>query len=94
MYWPREPYDPNKKKHEIKYAFKVGDRVRTTYIQRPFQREYDSRWTGQIFKISRRFMRQGQPIYKVVDWYDRPIRGTFYQKELQKVEVSMTTFSK
>ena len=88
MYWPREPYDPNKKKHEIKYAFKVGDRVRTTYIRRPFQREYDSRWTGEIFKISRRFMRQGQPIYKVVDWYDRPIRGTFYQKELQKVEVS------
>ena len=33
-------------------------------------------------------MRQGQPIYKVVAWYDRPIRGTFYQKELQKVEVS------
>ena len=33
-------------------------------------------------------MRQGQPIYKVVDWYDRPIRGTFYQKELQKVAVS------
>ena len=32
MYWPREPYDPNKKKHEIKYAFKVGDRVCTTYV--------------------------------------------------------------
>ena len=27
MYWPREPYDKDKKKHEIKYAFKVGDRV-------------------------------------------------------------------
>ena len=33
-------------------------------------------------------MRQGQPIYKVVDWYNRPIRGTFYQKELQKVEAT------
>ena len=30
MYWPREPYDPNKK--VISYAFKVGDHVRTTYI--------------------------------------------------------------
>ena len=30
MYWPKEPYDPNRKKHEIKYAFKIGDRVRTT----------------------------------------------------------------
>ena len=27
MYWPKEPYDPNKKKHEVKYTFKIGDRV-------------------------------------------------------------------
>ena len=39
MYWPREPYDPNKKKEKVKFVFKVGDRVRTTYIRRPFQRE-------------------------------------------------------
>ena len=31
-------------------------------------------------------MRQEQPIYTVVDWYDNPVEGTFYQKELQKVE--------
>ena len=33
-------------------------------------------------------MRQGQPIYKLVEWYNKPVKGTFYQKELQKVEVS------
>ena len=33
-------------------------------------------------------MRQGQPIYTVVDWYNNPVKGTFYQKELQKVEVA------
>ena len=87
MYWPKEPYDPNKKKQEIKYAFKIGDRVRTTFLRRPFQREYDTRWTGEIFKITRRFMRQGQPIYKLADWYNKPVKGTFYQKELQKIEV-------
>ena len=32
-------------------------------------------------------MRHGQPIYKLVDWYNNPVKGTFYQKELQKVEV-------
>ena len=88
MYWPRDPYDPTKKKKKVKYLFNVGDRVRTTYIRRPFQREYDSRWTGEIFKISRRFIRQGQPIYRVVDWYDRELKGTFYENELQKVEAS------
>ena len=87
MYWPEEPYDPNRKKHEIKYAFKIGDRVRTTFLHRPFQCEYDTRWTGEIFKITRRFMRQGQPIYKLADWYKKPVKGTFYQKELQKIEV-------
>ena len=40
MHWPKESYDPNRKKHEIKYAFKIGDRVRTTSLRRPFQREY------------------------------------------------------
>ena len=33
-------------------------------------------------------MRQGQPIYTVVDWENNPVQGTFYQKELQKVEAS------
>ena len=83
----RKPYDPYKKKHERKYAFKIGDRVRTTFLRRPFQHEYDTRWTGEIFKITRRFMRQGQPIYKLADWYNNPVKGTFYQKELQKIEV-------
>ena len=33
-------------------------------------------------------MRQGQPIYTVVDWDNNPVQGTFFQKELQKVEAS------
>ena len=87
MYWPKEPYMKKlKKKKRIPFAFKVGDKVRTSYTRKSFQREYDSRWTAEIFKINRRFMRQGQPIYTVVDWYDNPVEGTFYQKELQKVE--------
>ena len=89
MYWPREKYDKKlkeKKKRGIPYAFKVGDKVRTTYIRKPFQRAYDARWTAEIFKINRRYMRQGQPIYTVVDWDNKPVKGTFYQKELQKVD--------
>ena len=40
----------------------------------------------KFFKIARRYMRQDQPIYTVVDWYDKPVEGAFYQKEFQKVE--------
>ena len=89
MYWPKEPYDKSmKKRKRIPFAFKVGDRVRITYTRKPFQREYDVRWSAEIFKINRRFMRQDQPIYKLVDWHDKPVEGTFYQTELQKVEAT------
>ena len=89
MYWPKKPYDPNKKKIIIKFKFNVGDRVRTTFVRHQFQRAYDSKWTGEIFKVSRMYMRQDQPIYKLVDWYDKPLKGSFYQNELQKVDVSV-----
>ena len=29
-------------------------------------------------------MMQGQPIYKLSDWYNKPVKGTFYQKEFRK----------
>ena len=92
MYWPKEPYvkKEKKKKQKIKFNFDIGDRVRTTYTRRPFERAYDSKWTGEIFKISRRFIRQNQPIYKLVDWYEKPVAGTFYQNELQKIETTDT----
>ena len=49
MYWPKEPYVKKKKKPKIKFAYNIGDRVRTTYIRRNFQCAYDSKWTGEIF---------------------------------------------
>ena len=35
-----------------------------------------------------------KPIYKLVDWYDKPVEGTFYQKELQKIETTDTDMFK
>ena len=29
-------------------------------------------------------MRQGQPIYKLADWYNKPVKGTFYHKKNYK----------
>ena len=87
MYWPKEKYDKKlkeKKRRGIPFAFKVGDKVRTTYIWKPFQRANDACWTAEIFKINRRYMRQGQPIYTVVDWDNKPVKGTFYQKNFKK----------
>lgn len=35
--------------------------------------------------MSKRYKRGKIPVYKVKDWADDPIEGTFYESELQKV---------
>lgn len=67
------------------YKFKINDKVRITHLRRLFQREYDQKWTGEIFRVSSRFRSQGIPVYKLKDFADESISGTFYAQELQKV---------
>jgi hypothetical protein len=57
------------------------------YIRNPFAREYDEKWTGDVFKISQRIIRGGLPVYRIKDFNDDEIKGTFYQSELQKKDV-------
>ena len=73
----------NKKKRPFK--FKIGDLVRITYLRHPFQRDYQQKWTEELFKICRRYLRQGIPVYQLKDFSNEDIDGTFYQPELQKV---------
>jgi len=96
QYWPSKPYDPKKQKYmrsPITFAFKVGDTVRISHLRSAFKREYDNKWTGEVFKIKKRFIRRGangsrsQAIYKIEDLKGEEIEGSFYQAELQKVVV-------
>jgi len=94
MYWPEEPYDRERRgrmRRKTQYAFNLGDLVRLNKIKRAFQREYDQRWTGEVFRIERRFSLDRIPKYKIVDWEGEPIEGTFYQNELQRVIVPADT---
>ena len=68
--------------------FKVGDKVRVSLRRSAFQREYDQRWSGEVFVVTEARRRSTIPIYKLEDWYGEPIKGTFYTQELQKVDVS------
>lgn len=83
LYWPTsKQYAPLQR-----FRYEIGDYVRLTYLRRTFQREYDQKWTGEIFKVSRRYKRGGIAIYKIKDFNGNDIEGTFYQGELQKVTV-------
>jgi len=75
------------KSHSWKFRFNIGDHVRITHLRNVFTREYDQRWTGEVFTISKRFWRSGVPIYKIKDYHDEEIKGTFYQSELQKINI-------
>ena len=67
MYWPKleqntytkKDSDKKIKKSKNLFAFKVGDKVRISHLHSSFQREYDVKCLGEIFKISKRFLRQG-----------------------------------
>lgn len=86
IHWPKESYHEMKSKMKNrKFAFNIKDKVRIAVTRKTFQREYDSKWTNEIFTISKRFFRYHIPVYKLVDLENESIKGTFYQSELQKI---------
>ena len=87
MYWPKEKYIKKEKQNNVnkKFKFKVGDRVRISYLRSSFQREYNTKWSNEIFEIYRRYMSDNIPKYKLQDWFKEKVEGPFYQQELQKV---------
>ena len=79
---------PKTKYKTQRFKFKVGDKVRIAFTRGKFDREYGQRWSGEVFLIVTRRKRDGIPIYTLKDWNGEPIKGTFYQQQLQKVNVN------
>jgi len=96
QYWPIRPYDPKKRasrRRPVRFSYKEGDFVRISHLRSAFKREYDIKWSGEVFKVRRRFSRGGYrgepalPLYKLEDLAGEPVEGSFYQQELQKVNL-------
>ena len=83
-------YDDKKKKKKKKNrgALKVGDRVRLNAKHRTFQKGYLPGWTEEVFLITRANLDGNVPTYRISEWDDTPIKGTFYAQDLQKVTVT------
>jgi hypothetical protein len=69
----------------------VGDLVRVSHLKSLFDREYQQKWSGEVYKVVGRYMREGIAVYKLTDYADEPITGTFYNDELQAVHVDENT---
>lgn len=87
----RVPKKIRKRKPKMVFKFDIGDTVRITHLKSVFNREYETKWSEEIFKIKSRQIREGIPVYKLNDFGEEDIRGTFYQEELQKVSLNSDT---
>ena len=83
--------DQNNKSKTSSFKFKIGDSVRISHLRKPFDREYDERWTGEHFIVKSRSTKQSIPIYQLQDIDGEEVDGTFYQAELQKVTITDDT---
>ena len=64
--------------------FKVGDHVRISKYRNIFAKGYSANWSEEIFVIKK--IKNTVPwTYVINDLNDEEIIGTFYEKELQKI---------
>lgn len=68
------------------FKYKVGDSVRISYLKEPFTRDYDERFSGEVFTIATRKIHQGIPVYYLTDYSNDPVEGGLYEWELQKIK--------
>ena len=69
------------------FKYKIGDHVRITHLRQAFTRAYDETYSGEVFQVHKRYHRGALPIYKLRDLQNEDITGTFYESELQRVDV-------
>ena len=80
-------YSKRLKSQKKNPQLKVGDHVRLNTIHRTFGKGYLPGWTEEVFVVHR-VIPGPVPTYKIHEWDDTPVQGTFYEEDLQKVHVS------
>ena len=61
----------------------MGDRVRLNKIHRTFDKGYLPGWTEEVFVVHR-VVSGPVPTYKIREWDDTPVQGTFYEADYKK----------
>ena len=69
------------------FKYKVGDHVRVTHLKHAFTRAYHESYSREVFQIEKRYHRGVLPIYKLKDLQGEMVQGSWYESELQRVDV-------
>ncbi len=60
--------------------------MRISRIKGTFEKGYENNWSYEVFTVTD--ILPTHPItYKIKDYFDEPIKGSFYEQELLKTEV-------
>ena len=91
LYPPPEAYDQAIRQSRSgrgpkPFKFRVGDHVNISYIRGVFSRQYDQKFSNQIYVVSRRKYDQGIPVYYLENLRQEPIEGSFTENQLGRVE--------
>ena len=77
-------FDMPAKKRKARLRFKVDQLVRVSRLPRAFSREYDEKFSHEIFKIRKGYFRDDLEVYQLQDLKGEPISGTWYRWEISK----------
>ena len=67
----------------IHAKFKTGDKVRILKKKGLFEKGFIPNWTEEVFTVSK-IQRTNPVTYKITDYNDEEVQGTFYEQEFQK----------
>ena len=67
--------------------FKKGDLVRLSKVRGVFDKKYEQSFTDEVFTVEACIPRT-PPVYKLQDYDGEPIKGSFYEAKLQKVNMA------
>ena len=82
-----------KRRRRRKPIFKAGEKVMLSKVRRTFKKGYLPGLTEEIFIVDR-VINSYVPSYKIKEYDGTPVKGTFYEEELQKVDMGdKDTFS-
>ena len=69
---------------KVRFKFQVGDYVPISKVKGIFDKGYEPNWSEEVFTVAEQ-KKTSPPMYKLQDFNNELINGSFYEPELQKI---------
>jgi hypothetical protein len=83
-------WEKNRGSSKKTLKFKVGDYVRISILKHPFGKGYHGKWHEKLYIIDSVKITLPFNMYTVKDLRNSPLKGSFYEQQLQKAEAPST----